>query len=322
MRAAGQSYLHRAVSLKLCLHCSCLCISANSHADSHNNGMLLRAAPEVISAKTSYNGQKADIWSCGVMLYVMLFCEYPFERPEDDADKYVPHCCMLPRLRNWIPKRCKQMGLRCFSPAATSCIFYKPASCPQLACWHAHAIARQYMGSMWASMCCRYGFQKVLERILRVDYHIPKYPRVSSECKDLITRILVADPDKRLTIPQIQRHPWYTKGLPPNVIKMNEDCLRLQPHNHPGYQTVAEIKVLSYTACMTSCGQQMPAGSCFAHSYAPEPGDGEYNWACCACWRLHTCILIYWSTVIWRALQLRFNAYVTCCRKLYARPLD
>lgn len=131
-------------------------------------------APEVISAKTSYNGQKADIWSCGVMLYVMLFCEYPFERPEDDADKY--------------------------------------------------------------------GFQKVLERILRVDYHIPKYPRVSSECKDLITRILVADPDKRLTIPQIQRHPWYTKGLPPNVIKMNEDCLRLQPHNHPGYQTVAEIK--------------------------------------------------------------------------------
>lgn len=22
------------------------------------------------------------------MLYVMLFCEYPFERPEDDGDKY------------------------------------------------------------------------------------------------------------------------------------------------------------------------------------------------------------------------------------------
>jgi serine/threonine protein kinase len=65
------------------------------------------AAPEVISAKTHYDGTKADIWSCGVMLYVMLFCEYPFERPEDDADKY--------------------------------------------------------------------GFQKVLDRIMRVDYRIPKY---------------------------------------------------------------------------------------------------------------------------------------------------
>ena len=46
------------------------------------------AAPEVICAKTHYDGEKADIWSCGVMLYVMLFCEYPFERPEDDADKH------------------------------------------------------------------------------------------------------------------------------------------------------------------------------------------------------------------------------------------
>jgi len=47
-----------------------------------------RAAPEVICAKTHYDGEKADIWSCGVMVYVMLFCEYPFERPEDDADKH------------------------------------------------------------------------------------------------------------------------------------------------------------------------------------------------------------------------------------------
>lgn len=46
------------------------------------------AAPEVICAKTHYDGEKADIWSCGVMLYVMLFCEYPFERPEDEADKH------------------------------------------------------------------------------------------------------------------------------------------------------------------------------------------------------------------------------------------
>lgn len=54
----------------------------------------------------------------------------------------------------------------------------------------------------------RYGFQKVLERIKRVDYSIPKWPRISPECRDLIVSILVADPTRRLTIPQIQSHPW------------------------------------------------------------------------------------------------------------------
>lgn len=27
------------------------------------------------------------MWACGVMLFVMLFCQYPFERPEDEKEK-------------------------------------------------------------------------------------------------------------------------------------------------------------------------------------------------------------------------------------------
>jgi serine/threonine-protein kinase SRK2 len=84
-------------------------------------------APEVLSRK-EYNGKIADVWSCGVTLYVMLVGAYPFEDPEDPRN-----------IRNTI------------------------------------------------------------QRILSVHYTIPDYVRISSECKHLLSRIFVADPDKVIT---------------------------------------------------------------------------------------------------------------------------
>ena len=161
------------------------------------------AAPEVISAKASYNGEKADIWSSAVMLYVMLFCEYPFERPEDEADKYG---------------------------------FQKVRLC----------IIHIFLAGQISLSACL--LVQVLDRIVKVDYRLPKAPKVSAECRDLLHKLLVANPDERLSIPQIQAHPWYRKGLPPNVIKMNEQCLKLRPHEHPGYQSIATIKEIVRTA--------------------------------------------------------------------------
>ncbi|KAK8710917.1 hypothetical protein V6N13_146226 [Hibiscus sabdariffa] len=107
-------------------------------------------APEVLSRK-EYDGKIADVWSCGVTLYVMLVGAYPFEDPED----------------------------------------------PKI-------------------------FRKTIQRILSVHYSIPDYVRVSKECKHLLSRIFVADPEKRITIPEIKQHPWFLKNMPKEFMESGD----------------------------------------------------------------------------------------------------
>ncbi|KAK6940183.1 Protein kinase domain [Dillenia turbinata] len=99
-------------------------------------------APEILS-KGEYDGKVADVWSCGVTLYVMLVGAYPFEDHDDPRN-----------------------------------------------------------------------FRKAITRILGVQYSIPEYLRISVECRHLISQIFVANPEKRITIPEIKNHPWFLKNLP------------------------------------------------------------------------------------------------------------
>ncbi|KAM0012704.1 putative protein kinase CAMK-OST1L family [Helianthus debilis subsp. tardiflorus] len=107
-------------------------------------------APEVLSKK-EYDGKIADVWSCGVTLYVMLVGAYPFEDPDDPRN-----------------------------------------------------------------------FRKTLTRILGVQYSIPDYVRVSMDCKHLLSRIFVDNPEKRITIPEIEKHPWLVKNMPKEFIEDEE----------------------------------------------------------------------------------------------------
>ncbi|KAF3681955.1 Serine/threonine-protein kinase SAPK2 [Capsicum annuum] len=63
------------------------------------------------------------------------------------------------------------------------------------------------------------------KRILSVQYSIPYYVRVSKECNHLLSRIFVADPEKRITIEEIKKHPWFLKHLPKEFMEGEEASL-------------------------------------------------------------------------------------------------
>ncbi|XP_017219322.1 CBL-interacting serine/threonine-protein kinase 25 [Daucus carota subsp. sativus] len=92
-------------------------------------------APEVLRRK-GYDGAKADIWSCGVILYVLLAGFLPFQDEN---------------------------------------------------------------------------MMKMYNKVFKSEYEFP--PWMSSEAKRLISKLLVADPARRITISAIMRVPWFSKGF-------------------------------------------------------------------------------------------------------------
>ncbi|XP_071913087.1 serine/threonine-protein kinase SAPK7 isoform X2 [Coffea arabica] len=77
-------------------------------------------APEVLSRR-EYDGKLADVWSCGVTLYVMLVGAYPFEDP-DDPKNFRKTISRIVAVQYKIPdyvhisQDCKHLLSRIFTP--------------------------------------------------------------------------------------------------------------------------------------------------------------------------------------------------------------
>ncbi|RKO95038.1 kinase-like protein, partial [Caulochytrium protostelioides] len=72
---------------------------------------------------------------------------------------------------------------------------------------------------------------KLRERVLIGKYKVPFFMSTAAEA--LIRKMLVMDPEKRLTLQQIKRDPWYTEGCPPEppVVETKPEP-RISPEDH------------------------------------------------------------------------------------------
>ena len=97
---------------------------------------------------------------------------------------------------------------------------------------------------------------QVLERILAVDYHFPSSIPVSEQCKDLLRHILVADPAKRFSISDIQRHPWCAPCL------QDSEVLLCRPERPRCCMPVIPSKLSVLCYCEKACNPTDTGRNC------------------------------------------------------------
>ncbi|KAL6609923.1 hypothetical protein ACP70R_039892 [Stipagrostis hirtigluma subsp. patula] len=156
-------------------------------------------APEVLSRR-EYDGKLADVWSCGVTLYVMLVGAYPFEDQDD-------------------PKN----------------------------------------------------IRKTIERIAAVQYKIPDHIHISDDCKQLISRIFVGNPLRRITMKEIKSHPWFLKNLPRELTEAAQSIYYRRDNNVPAFSDQSTDEIMK----IVSEARTIPKSSIPGYGYNDYCSDEE-----------------------------------------------
>ena len=95
--------------------------------------------------------------------------------------------------------------------------------------------------------------------------------QVSEECKDLLRKVLMADPGQRLTIQGIMQHPWFLQDLPVGALEVN-----------------SRLKMMDNVRCAKATAWRLRSSACHAPQ---ECMYASANWrrgspVCHQAWRL------------------------------------
>lgn len=70
---------------------------------------------------------------------------------------------------------------------------------------------------------------------------------LSPECNDVMTRLLEVDPDKRITVPEVLKHPWFMQELPEGMANLNNNLLQIPLSLQSGNCKQSEEEIVQLT---------------------------------------------------------------------------
>jgi len=113
--------------------------------------------------------------------------------------------------------------------------------------------------------------RKTIQRIAAIQYKIPDNIHISDECRELISRIFVSNPSRRITMREIKSHPWFLKNLPRELTEAVQLSYFRRDNSVPAFsdQTTEEIMKIVKEA------RTMPKSSRSGYGYSDEFSDEE-----------------------------------------------